>query len=216
MGAADYDGLLDDEGVLLLGKLLRVTHLVNVGAHADIAKATGLRGGQFEVLLRLARHTGRTARINVLADQMSFSSGGFTRFVDRMERDGLLYRSPDPDDRRAVRVTITGLGDELLRAGLAAHAPGLRGRLLDPLSAEEQQVLHRVLDRLDRVNEALHPSVQTASPPSRSDGLPSSLRPGTGHGDKAGTGQLPSRSRLASARAQAGMPRTGSPNAAWA
>ncbi|WP_330294499.1 MarR family winged helix-turn-helix transcriptional regulator [Streptomyces sp. NBC_00503] len=152
MAAADYDGLLDDEGVLLLGKLLRVTHLVNSRAHADIAEATGLGGDRFEVLLRLARHPGRTARINVLAGEMSFSSGGFTRFVDRMERDGLLSRSPDPDDRRAVRVTVTERGHALLGAGLAAHAPGLRTNLLDPLSVEERRMLHGVLDRLDGLN----------------------------------------------------------------
>ncbi|AWZ10056.1 MarR family transcriptional regulator [Streptomyces sp. ICC1] len=148
-----FDGLLDDEAVILLGQMLRATHVVLSRAVRDLAEA-GVNREQFEVLLRLARHPGGAARMTVLAEEMAFSSGGFTRFVDRMERDGLLVRGPDPDDRRAVRVSVTKKGEALLREALAVHAPRLHGYLLDPLTEEERRVMTSALVRLDRWNSA--------------------------------------------------------------
>ncbi|MBC9713997.1 MarR family transcriptional regulator [Streptomyces sp. TRM66268-LWL] len=144
--------LVDDEAVVLWGRMLRVTNLIRGKVRADIDGAAGLSGEYFEVLLRLARHPGASARMTVLAEQMSFSSGGFTRLVDRMEKDGLVARTPDPDDRRAVRATMTERGGELLDRSLAVHAPRLHSYFLEPLSAQERKVLAKALDRLD----ALH------------------------------------------------------------
>ncbi|MDO0934891.1 MarR family transcriptional regulator [Streptomyces sp. DG2A-72] len=36
-----------------------------------------------------------------LAEAVPFSSGGFTRLADRMAKEGLIRRGPDPADRRA-------------------------------------------------------------------------------------------------------------------
>ncbi len=36
-----------------------------------------------------------------------------TGLIDRMERDGLVNRSPDPDDRRAYRIWLTNKGMSL-------------------------------------------------------------------------------------------------------
>lgn len=148
-----FDGLLDDDAVVLLGLLLRAGYVVKARAVRDIAEV-GLSSEQFEVLLRLSRHPGGTARMSVLAEEMTFSSGGFTRFVDRMERDGLLARTSDPEDRRAVRVAVTDLGEEKLLAALTVHAPRLHRYLLDPLTAEERRVMTSVLVRLDAWNSS--------------------------------------------------------------
>jgi DNA-binding MarR family transcriptional regulator len=40
-----------------------------------------------------------------------------TRLVDGLERDGYVSRSPDPDDARAVAVTSTARGREVLLEG---------------------------------------------------------------------------------------------------
>ncbi|SDL37125.1 MarR family winged helix-turn-helix transcriptional regulator [Streptomyces indicus] len=144
--------LVDDEAVVLWGRMLRVTNLIRAKARADIDGASGLPGEHFEVLLRLARHPGASARMTVLADEMSFSSGGFTRLVDRMEKEGLVARAPDPADRRAVRATMTQHGADLLDRALVVHAPRLHGYFLEPLSAQERKVLAKVLGRLDELH----------------------------------------------------------------
>ena len=70
--------------------------------------------------------------------------------LQRMERDGLIARTPDPDDRRSSRVSLSKLGKrraaEAMEAALAVNEVGFSG-----LSAAEREtffdLLHRVIAR---------------------------------------------------------------------
>lgn len=68
------------------------------------------------------------ARPKDVATQLAVSRAAATTFIQRLERKGLVETTPDPDDDRGVRVTLTRHGlDVLLRAGqlerrLAARA----------------------------------------------------------------------------------------------
>jgi DNA-binding MarR family transcriptional regulator len=57
------------------------------------------------------------------------TTGGMTGRLDKLERAGLLRRSPDPHDRRALQVTLTDDGlrviDEAVSAGLAVQTEAL-------------------------------------------------------------------------------------------
>jgi DNA-binding MarR family transcriptional regulator len=57
------------------------------------------------------------------------TTGGMTGRLDKLERAGLLRRSPDPHDRRALQVTLTEKGldivDRAVAAGLAVEAEAL-------------------------------------------------------------------------------------------
>jgi uncharacterized membrane protein len=58
-------------------------------------------GGTDETLIRLGRSPGRQLRQVELSRQLSLTTGGVTRMVDRLEAAGLVRRTPCPDDRRA-------------------------------------------------------------------------------------------------------------------
>ena len=68
------------------------------------------------------------ARPKEIADLLQVSRAAATTFVQRLEAKGLVETTPDPEDDRGVRVTLTRRGVEmLLRAGqlerrLAARA----------------------------------------------------------------------------------------------
>lgn len=68
------------------------------------------------------------ARPKEVAVQLAVSRAAATTFIQRLEAKGLVETTPDPDDDRGVRVTLTRHGLEvLLRAGqlerrLAARA----------------------------------------------------------------------------------------------
>ena len=57
------------------------------------------------------------------------TTGGMTGRLDKLERAGLLRRSPDPHDRRGLQVTLTDDGlrliDEAVGAGLAEQTEAL-------------------------------------------------------------------------------------------
>lgn len=68
------------------------------------------------------------ARPKEIADQLGVSRAAATTFVQRLETKGLVETTPDPEDDRGVRVSLTRRGLEvLLRVGqlerrLAARA----------------------------------------------------------------------------------------------
>src|SRR3954462_15037266 len=63
--------------------------------------------------LRVIGHHGPT-RLGVVADHLRIAARSATDVVDRLESRGLVHRSPDPDDRRAMTVSLTPLGSSVL------------------------------------------------------------------------------------------------------
>ena len=67
--------------------------------------------------------------------------------INELAGQGFVERSPDPDDRRRNRVTLTTAGQRHLRR-LDQALDRVQEDLVGPLSAEERQTLTRLLTRL--------------------------------------------------------------------
>jgi DNA-binding MarR family transcriptional regulator len=63
-----------------------------------------------------------------------------TRLVAGLERDGLVERTPDPDDRRSTRLAATDAGRRILLAGRERRIAALDA-LLDDVTAQERKAL---------------------------------------------------------------------------
>ncbi|MBF6330503.1 MarR family winged helix-turn-helix transcriptional regulator [Nocardia transvalensis] len=72
--------------------------------------ANGLSLLDFTALMRLSRSPGTRLRMTDLAAQSQLSTSGVTRMVDRLERNGLARREPDPTDRRSSYAVLTHAG----------------------------------------------------------------------------------------------------------
>ena len=71
----------------------------------------GLSYGEWKLLCSLRRTPDRTSTPGDLSAKLELSSGAMTNRLDRLEREGLVRRLPDPRDRRGVRVELTDEGD---------------------------------------------------------------------------------------------------------
>jgi DNA-binding MarR family transcriptional regulator len=78
------------------------------------AEAHGLTEGRMGVLFRLYR-CGDTP-LGDLAGELESTPRNITGLVDHLERDGLVERVPDPDDRRSVRARLTEAGKTRIEA----------------------------------------------------------------------------------------------------
>lgn len=111
-----------------------------------------------------------------LADTSLVSTGGITQRVDRLEREGLVRRDRDPDDRRVVYVALTDKGlaivDEVAEAHFANEA-----RMLGALTSAERTQLARLLSRLEQ-------SLDLAELQHREDGYPDAQGNGSGSSPK--------------------------------
>ncbi|MEU0676961.1 MarR family transcriptional regulator [Streptomyces sp. NPDC006172] len=141
--------LLNDDDVTLYGLFVEAFARIKPLVHRDL----GMPDAWFEVLLRLGRTPGHQLRMTDLAEAVSFSSGGFTRLADRMAKEGLIRRDPDPDDRRAALAVLTGKGAEALDRALANHVSQLRRHVTATLSTEDRRHLERILTTLRDTNE---------------------------------------------------------------
>jgi len=83
-------------------------------------------------------------RVSLLARQQRCSQPSMTTLVDRMESAGLVRRTTDPLDGRAVLVGATPAGLEMLESAAAAIADTL-ARTLERLPAGELADLERGL-----------------------------------------------------------------------
>jgi DNA-binding MarR family transcriptional regulator len=80
--------------------------------------------------------------------------------IDRLERDGLVERRPDPNDRRVWLVAMTSAGTELVES-IADVDRVLRAELRDGISRADRQTLAATLIRLQ---QNLQPSDKGATP----------------------------------------------------
>jgi len=110
----------------------------------DIA-GYGLTQPQFAVL-EILGHCG-PMRLCDLSRKMLVSGGNMTVVVDNLEKEGLVQRLHDSDDRRAINVTLTGKGKKRFREIFTRHARFVT-RAASVLTGPEQEQLSRLLRKL--------------------------------------------------------------------
>lgn len=122
--------------------------------HVDrqIEQSTGVKPAEAEVLLRLGRTPGHTLAMSKLASEVSLSSGGCTKVVDRLADAGLTVRNPCATDRRVVYVELTPEGRELAARVEAEAATLLRDRLVSVIGVDDAERLGAIMRRLRDAN----------------------------------------------------------------
>lgn len=112
--------------------------------------AHGLSVAGFDVLTAL-RRAGAPYRLTAgqLAASGLISSAGVTLRLDRLEKDGLLVRERDAEDRRVVYSRLTDAGLKKVNELFAAHLENER-RMLGGLSPAERRQLAGLLSKLER------------------------------------------------------------------
>ena len=108
----------------------------------------GLRFVDYSVL-RILDYAGPPHRMSPsrLAEGVVRTTGGMTRIVDRLERQGWCERTRDPEDRRGVLVGLTEAGQQMSTQASNAYQEG-RERILARLSSNEIDVLDAALRRI--------------------------------------------------------------------
>ncbi|MGA2519979.1 MAG: MarR family transcriptional regulator [Acidimicrobiales bacterium] len=96
--------------------------ITQVRVHERILHAAGVRLDRAAAALLYKLHTqGDALRVTSLADLLGIDTPSVTRKIQQLERDGLVARQPDPDDRRATRIRLTPAGRRTLERVLQAR-----------------------------------------------------------------------------------------------
>ncbi len=117
------------------------------------AETHGLTQGRLGVLFRLYR-CGDTP-LGDLADDLESTPRNITGLVDHLERDGLVERVPDPEDRRSVRARLTEAGrvriEAIWKEGLEHQFEVVEGFTKDDLA----QLRHLCLQLVENARKEL-------------------------------------------------------------
>ena len=133
--APDRQDLID---ALVRTSFVTMAVLNKVGAEHDLS-LTQLR------VLAILRD--RRVKMSELADYLGLDKSTITGLVDRAEKRGLLQRTPNPVDGRAVDVMLTAAGMEL-----AEHGATQIARSLSPMpSTLTRADAHRLTALLERM-----------------------------------------------------------------
>lgn len=104
---------------------------------ADQAAAHGVTASQHQLLLAIRGHVEpQGPTIGQVADYLLNRHHSVVELVDRSERLGLIVRSRDLDDHRAVRLALSDHGAQVLESLTSAHLEELErlARLFEALS----------------------------------------------------------------------------------
>ena len=132
----------------LFGRLAEAAQRVARDHLNPLFQDHGLGPGEFDVLATL-RRSGPPYALSptALYDATMVTSGAMTGRIDRLEKAGWVARGPDPEDRRGVRVSLTGAGRALIDEVMTLHVAN-EARLLEGLSRSEQETLAGLLGKL--------------------------------------------------------------------
>jgi DNA-binding MarR family transcriptional regulator len=117
------------------------------------ARAVGISPEQVALLVAIKYTPG--IGIRDLAAHERISAPALTKHIDRLERDGLVARTPSVDDRRRVGLTLTGQGQRVLRRVRSRRTAWLATRLgrLSPLELAAVEAALEPLWRLLKEEE---------------------------------------------------------------
>jgi len=147
-------------------RFLAVFHRMHRAADERMT-ASGLSLARTKVLRHLASNG--PVRPGTLASVCGVVPHTITDIVDGLERDGLAERQPDPADRRAKLIRLTGKGAAALTTATATREH-LLNTLFGTLDAAEQQTLLDLLDRLDTALTSLSADDAPAPAPAATAG----------------------------------------------
>src|SRR5258705_13660632 len=112
---------------------------------AERIRPAGVAIGQWSVLLFLWARDGMTQA--EVSRVVAIEPPTVVRTIDRMVRDGLVTRAPDPDDGRLSRIYLTERGRSL-RDELVPLAAAVNREVLNGLTDTEARTLRRLLTKL--------------------------------------------------------------------
>jgi DNA-binding MarR family transcriptional regulator len=143
----EFNARRDDHSALRIWlRLLTCTQLIERRVRSGLREEFGTTLPRFDLMAQLERHRDGL-KMNELSRMLMVTGGNVTTIVDQLEKEGLVERLDEPDDRRAFRIRLTRVGDKSFAEMARAHEQWVV-ELLSGLSRREHDELLKLLAKL--------------------------------------------------------------------
>jgi DNA-binding MarR family transcriptional regulator len=150
--ASYFRGVPAPEDVRAWAALLR-THASVVPKLERALASTGLPITWYDVLLVVNAAPQRKLRMTELGQQAVVSRERVSRVVSELEREGLMERQANPEDKRSSFAAVTPEGRRRLRAAAPTYLQAVQDHYLSHLTADEIRVIATALSRVIEAEE---------------------------------------------------------------
>jgi DNA-binding MarR family transcriptional regulator len=127
-------------------RLLTCTQLIERRVRSGLREEFGTTLPRFDLMAQLERHP-EGLKMNELSRLLMVTGGNVTAIVDQLEKEGLVERLDEPDDRRAFRIRLTRSGEKTFTEWARTHEQWVV-ELLSGLSRKEHDELLKLLAKL--------------------------------------------------------------------
>ena len=139
-----------DKGTVEVANRLRPALLKLARELRRESHALGVTGGQATLLIQI--HRNRGIGVNELAARERISAAAMSGHIDRLQRAGLVRRTPDERDRRRQGLSITPEGERVLRSIKSRRTAWLAARI-ERIDPEDLRKLDAAVEPLLRLLE---------------------------------------------------------------
>jgi DNA-binding MarR family transcriptional regulator len=133
-------------GLRLWLRLLTTTNLIQTELRKRLRAEFDTTLPRFDLMAQLERHPDGL-KMSEISRRLMVTGGNVTGVTDQLEKEGLVTRSEDPNDRRAYTVRLTPAGRALFDRMAAAHEQWIV-ELLGGLSLDEKVKVHQKVGKL--------------------------------------------------------------------
>jgi DNA-binding MarR family transcriptional regulator len=134
-------------------RLLACTNLIEIHVRQRLQAQFGTTLPRFDLMAQLERAP-QGLKMGELTRRLMVTGGNVTGITDMLEAEGLVARTPDPDDQRALRVTLTKAGEQQFRRMASEHERWVV-ELFDALTVKQKSRLAELLAAL-KMSTAQH------------------------------------------------------------
>ena len=141
---------------------IAATTLLGERLSRELQAAHGISMADYEILVRLSEAPDRRLRMSQLAEHTLASRSRLSHQVDRLEKVGLVERTPCVEDRRGANAVLTEKGWALLVEAAPTHVEGVREHLVDQLTPEQFASVGDALAVVAAHLQGMQPDCETA------------------------------------------------------
>jgi len=116
---------------------------------AQLQRDAGITHVEYQVMSWLSMRPDRRAgRMSEIASLANVSLSHLSRIAARLEKQGWLRRTPDPDDGRGTLATLTEAGWDKVAATAPGHVAEVQRLIFDNLTATQVHQLHAISETI--------------------------------------------------------------------
>ncbi|WP_413943044.1 MarR family winged helix-turn-helix transcriptional regulator [Bdellovibrio sp. HCB-162] len=135
-----------DPATAFLFRTLRLSALLEARLSSLCAKH-GITASQFQTLAALRRLSPQPLTAAQVMKYSVLTSGSVTSMIDQLQKKGLVKKLQDETDKRAVRITLTPRGKDLIEPILKERLKELQS-FAKKISKKEQEAVSEALKKI--------------------------------------------------------------------